>query len=475
MNINLKKIMNFVSENFKIVMLTVILSAVITLMNYKSLGLKDSAMTFIATLSLLIEIYLIKKDKKASALMFILTFPIMVTSRKICGTELSVFKYNYESIYITILFIADFFAIKDNVKFLMDKYKSIRRLFIYILMFIIFAVNSCTFSESFMMSFGEVIISIIIPVMFMLSVIEIFNKEDLKDIEYMLIFGITFSCLYGFLQIFMSRIPMRQISRNRELLTFGYHNVNIFAGILMCIMPFLIEKILYEKKSKKESIILSLIFIICLAGLLLTFTRGAWLTLIVVLFLMLISKKYRKVIIAFLALFVVAAKPLISFILQRGTSTSILNNQSAIARLQSIFNSLYMMSLYPFGIGSGNYENMYKKNLIDSYYFIPENIRQQISVANYSLENAHNLWLQIGVDLGIICLIVFLIIFINRIKSSVKVFDCKKGLTVSLIVYILFSLITGIEFDHKGVITEALIIWLIFAMTIITEKKSCEV
>lgn len=206
-----------------------------------------------------------------------------------------------------------------------------------------------------------------------------------------------------------------------------------------------------------------------------TFTRGAWLTLIVVLFLMLISKKYRKVIIAFLALFVVAAKPLISFILQRGTSTSILNNQSAIARLQSIFNSLYMMSLYPFGIGSGNYENMYKKNLIDSYYFIPENIRQQISVANYSLENAHNLWLQIGVDLGIICLIVFLIIFINRIKSSVKVFDCKKGLTVSLIVYILFSLITGIEFDHKGVITEALIIWLIFAMTIITEKKSCEV
>lgn len=474
MNTSLKRIRNFISDNFKAVILMVILSAVITLINYKSVGFKDSAMIFIATLSLLIEIYLIGKDKKLSVLLFILTFPIMVTSRKICGTETSLFKYNYESIYITILFIADFFPIKSNVKYLVNNYKSIKRLFTYILVFVIFAVNSCTFSGSFVMSLGEVFISVIIPIMFMLCAIEVFGKEDLKKIEYMLICGITFSCLYGFLQIFTDRIPLSKISRNRELLTFGYHNVNIFAGILMCIMPFLIEKILYEKKSKKESIVLCLIFLICIAGLLLTFTRGAWLTFIVVFFLMLISKKYRKVIIAFLALFVACAKPLISFILRRGTSTSILNNQSAIARMQSIFNSLYMMFLYPFGIGAGNYEGMYRKNLIDSYYFIPENIRQQINVANYSLENAHNLWLQIGVDFGIICMIVFLIIFINRIKASAKVFSSKKGLTVSLIVYILFSVTTGIEFNHKGVITETLIIWLVFAMTIITEK-SCEV
>lgn len=442
-----------------------IISVVLSLLFFKELGVKDAGMFFLATWLLLIEIYLIKFDVKLSILLFIISFPIMATARKVCYFDFLFFKVTYETIFITILFSFNFKKVKSLFKeYIKDKSSKAFKFTMLLVTLVIFAYNSSIFSINIYSSITEIFISIIIPIMFMFSVIANFDKDDIKKIAYALIISISFSCIYGFLQIFLYHIPFNAISSNRQFLTFGYHNINIFACILMMIMPYLLQAILYEKNSKREKIFLSFALVVSLIALFLTYTRGAWLAFLLVIFLILLSKKYRKFIYGLGLIFIVIAKPLISFILSRGTSTSILTDESAIARVQSIFTSIRIIMDYPFGTGAATYADMYKKYLDAGYMLMPEGLRSSIHVATYALENAHNLWLQIGVEFGIVCLIVYLLIIINRVRATLKNYPINRASFISLTMFLVFTILTGFEFNHKGVITNNLILWLVFAM-----------
>lgn len=456
---------NLNKKQYTLFTLLGVISIGISILFLKKLGVKDAAMFFLATWLLIMEVYLIKRDIKTSILLFIISFPIMATARKVCNFDFLIFRVTYETIYITVLFLSNIKNIISLLKLYLKNKKSLEFKFIMgILIYIIFGYNSSVFSQNTYNSISEIFISILIPIMFMLSVISNFKSENVKKIVYALIISITLSSLYGFLQIFLYHIPIKAISSNREYLTFGYHNINIFACILMMIIPFLLQAILYEKNSKKESIFLILSLIISLMALFLTYTRGAWLAFLFAVFLILLSKKYRKYIYVLGIIFIAIAKPLISFILSRGTSTSIFTDESAIARIQSIFTSIRIITVYPFGTGAGTYAVMYKRYLEAGYMLIPVELRNNIQVANYALETAHNLWLQIGVELGLMCLIVFLLIFINRVRATFKNYHINRASFISLVMFLIFSVLTGFEFNHKGVITNNLILWLVFAM-----------
>lgn len=442
-----------------------LLSLILSVIFFKQLGAKDAAMFFIGTILLLLEIYLLRVNKKLSVLLFIISFPIIVTARKICYFDFLVFRITFETIYITILFLSSFKDIIQLLKSYLHTKDSLEFKFIILLLaFIIFAYNSSIYSFRLNTSITEIFISVITPVIFMLSVISIFRKEDMKNLWLALIIGIDLSCLYGFLQIVLYHIPFKEIKSNREFLTFGYHNINIFASILMMIMPFLLEILLYKNKTIKEKLFITFSLAVSLFALFLTYTRGAWISFLIALFLVLISKKYKRVIYVLLFLFICVAKPVISFILKRGTSTSIFADESAIARVQSIFTSIKMIITYPFGTGSATFAEMYKKYMESGYLLIPQSIRAKIHVANYALENAHNLWLQIGVELGLVCLIIFILIFVNRVKLAIKNYRNNRPNIISLVMFLIFSILTGFEFNHKGVITNNLILWLVFAM-----------
>jgi O-antigen ligase len=458
-------------KQYPIFALIILISLVLSILFYNKLGAKDAAVFFVGTVLLLVEIYVMKLDRKLSVLVFIVSLPIIVTARKVCYFNILIFRVTYETIYITLLFLASYKDIKGLIRqYLINKDTKTFKLIMLLIMFMVFSYNSSIYSHNIYESVTENYISVVIPIMFMLAVVANFQYDNIKKIYFALIISIDLSCIYGFLQIYMNGITFSTIKSSRELLTFGYHNINIFASILMMIMPFLLQLILYSKNNKVEKLILTISLIVNLSALFITYTRGAWLSFIILVFLILLSRKYKKLIFILFLLFIAVSKPLISYILKRGTNTDILSNESAIARIQSIFTSFTTMFDYPFGTGAKTFATIYKEYLDAGYMIMPESLRYKIKVANYALENAHNLWLQIGVELGIVCLIVFILIMINIFRTAFINYRLNRANIGSLVMFLAFSVLTGFEFNHKGVITNNLILWLVFAMIQINSR-----
>lgn len=469
---NIKK---FLKQNYIILCSIFAISIVVFLFLFRKFGMKDSAMISLATAMLILEIYYASVDMKKSMLLFIVSFPIFVTARKAVYFDILFVKVTYESIYITIMFILNIKSIFKFIRGKLQNKESLSSRFLFlVLIFVILATNSNIFSENILKSLSSTHISIYIPVMFMLISLVSFKEEDIKNIYYALILSVNLSCFYGFSQVITNGMTLRTISRNRDLLTFGYHNVNIFAGILLLIVPLVLEIVLYRKLNKKEKIFIYGSLFINMIALAITFTRGAWISFLIAAFIMLISKKYKKIVYIFGIVFLLSSKWIVTFILHRGQiNAEFFKNESMMARLQGIVASIKIIIKYPFGTGGATFAELYKKFAIDAYLTFPESIRLKAPIANYSLEMAHNLWFQIAVEFGIVCSILFFIIIINRLKVIFQNYSENRGIFTSIIVYLIFSVLTGIEFDHKGVITGTLIIWLIFAVAELKNKEGC--
>lgn len=446
----------------------IVFSSAISLLNFSRLGVKDSGMLFMATALITVAIYLAFKDKKKSLLLFIISLPILVTARKAFYFDFLIFKITYETIYVSFIFILSFKDILEWCKSLYNSQnKTTLNFIIYVGIFGVFAINSSIFSLDIMRSLGYTFISVIVPIMFMLCVIIIFKREDINSIYYALFIQISFSSLYGFYQVFSNGKSLS----DRSVLTFGYHNVNIYAGLVILLIPFMMEMFFYGKRKIRERVLLGGILLLNTFALYITFTRGALLAFLISVPIIFISKRYKWILYGIGALGIVAAKPGFSYIVRRGTSTSLFSNESTIARIQSLFTSGKIFESLPFGVGAGNFAEFYKAFSIKGYLAMPEGFRTGILVASYNLEAAHNLWLQILVELGIVCAVVFLVIIINRLKLSIKNFRSNRPAIGAILAYLVFSMLTGVEFEHKGVITITLVIWLIFGIIEINNRE----
>ena len=469
---NIKELLK---KNHILLCIIFIISMLVFLFLFRRIGIKDSVMVSFATAMLIIDLYVATVDMKKSILLFILCFPIFVTARKVVYFDILFIKVSCESIYITIIFILN---VKNIVKYvkskLYNKESNSSKFLFLIIIFVVLATNSNIFSEHIMKSLSSTYISIFIPVMFMLIILVNFKKEDTKNIFFALIVSIDLSCFYGFSQVITNRMSLGDVMRNRNLITFGYHNVNIGAGIILLIVPLVLELILYRELNKKEKIFVYGSLFINMIALLITFTRGAWFSFLIVTFIMLISKKYKKIVYFLGIAFLVSSKWIVTFILQRGqVNVEILKNESIMARLQAIVASVIVVIKYPFGAGGATFAELYKKYAMNAYLAFPESFRINAPVANYSMENAHNLWFQIAVEFGIVCSMLFFIIIINRLKVIFENYSENRGVFTTIVIYAIYSVLTGNEFDHKGVITGTLIIWLIFAIVELNNKEEC--
>ncbi len=464
---DVKKLIN---KYYKLGLISLALSIVLALPIMIQYGKKDAIMFVGSAFFLVLEILLLFKDKRLSILLFILSFPILVIARKFCYFNLFIFKITFETIYISIAFIVSFKEIKNIILRLLQNKKGLNLKFIiYTIIFLILAVNSSIFSHNVLNSAANVYISIIIPIAFILVVLANLSKSDKYYVYYALIAGLDFSCLYGIAQ--MRGVSFSQVKYHRLYLTFGYHNVNIFSAVLILILPLLFEMILYKKTTIKEKIFLFISFGLFSLATYMTYSRGAWLCYLISIGIIFISKKYKYVALLELLAIPIAFKPVMSKILTRGyATTSFFMSQSNMARIQSYFTSFVMMVAHPFGIGGGSYGDMYLKYAEKGYLNMPDLMRANLQVADYALEHAHNLFLQIGVEYGIIVMILFIAIIVNRLSAVLKDYEHNRGIFAAIIAFIIISVLTGGEFDHKGVITPTLILWLLFGMTILNSN-----
>ncbi|WP_238882190.1 O-antigen ligase [Clostridium sp. YIM B02551] len=443
----------------------------------RKIGIKDSTTFALALALVLFEIVLSKEDINRSILLFILSLPVLVTARKVFYLDVKLIILNFESIYIIGVFALNFTRIKNMLGEYNKSKNLTRNLFTYIIFFVICSYISAIFSPDIMKSFALTTTSVLIPIMFMFVLAAVISKDEMHRVIFMLILAVNLSCLYGFVQIIKNHaFSFAALKASRDIITFGFHNSNNFVFVILIVYPLLVDTLLYKKYSETNKIFYIVSFLLQSLSIFVTFSRGAWLAVIIIFILLLLNKRYIKIFYAFIGIVLATAKWTIPYIMHRGIQgVSLLQNESTMARVQAIITSIYVSIKYPFGIGMGFFNEFYRKYVLDGYMMLPEDLRNNSAVPDYTMELAHNVLMQISVELGIFALIVFIMIYANRIKACVLSYTESKAINASLVMYMFLGITTGIEFNHKGVVTPTIMLWIVIALSVInTRPKKIE-
>ncbi len=178
----------------------------------------------------------------------------------------------------------------------------------------------------------------------------------------------------------------------------------------MLLMASVLARIFHEKTSLKKKWLDLITALLGIFFILLTFTRGAWVAVIIML-LFLGVFRHRWILPIIVLLFLVCGYFMPQKVLDRATSRVIGD------RLILWKSAILMIIDHPYiGIGYGN------KNYGTLY---PEYI--SVGAQDGILNNAHNLYLQIGVELGLLGVCAYLILFIAMIYHLVRLLSLRIG------------------------------------------------
>ena len=192
-------------------------------------------------------------------------------------------------------------------------------------------------------------------------------------------------------------LPVGLFERFRMLVSDSVHP-NVLAGNLVILMPFALAATLFglpraswRHKSWLVQLFGGLVFLAMLVVLILTQSRGAWLGFGMFVMLMALLRWRRGWIIVMLgaiaagvAIYVVGLKPLLEMLVASSSINTLDGRQEIWSR------AIYMIQDFPYtGIGMGTFGNV-----ADLLY--PFSL-----TASGPIPHAHNLFLQVAVDLGI--------------------------------------------------------------------------
>lgn len=448
-----------------------ITSILLQMILISKIGVKDSTTFTFAFILVVFDIYIAKNNIKSSLVLFILSLPILLTARKVFYYDIKLLVLNFEGLYILGAYVFNYKLIIKNINTIVNQKKSVKRFLSLTTLYIIASYISVIFSPNPMKSFAVTTTTIMIPILFMTILIAVIAKDELDGFILTLILSVDLSCFYGIIQIMKNRLfSINLLKTSRDLVTFGYHNPNNFVFVLLIIYSLVVNRLLYYYKNqdRKIKVIYYISFLIQTITIALTFSRGAWLAAIIVFFILLLDRRYKKIWLVLVSLFLVTVKWTIPYILRRGVAdVSLFQNESTMARIQALITNILISIKYPFGVGIGNYNEFYKQNVIEGYLLLPESFRKLATVPFYTMELAHNILMQISVEQGIVALILFIILFLNRIKYSLLNFKNSKVYFTALAIYMFLGVTTGIQFNHKGMITPTIILWIIISFSII--------
>lgn len=464
--------MDKIKQNLIKLILSTFLAVICGVLAINKVGIKDGATFTLSVILTICIMILVRKDVKKATYLFIISMPILVTARKLLYADFFILKLNFESIIIVYIFAIKYKEILEKFKKLFKENYISKKLFYFSGFFIVASYVSSVFSHNFINSLQLTTTSVLIPALLIIIIVGIFDKGDIKNITYSLIISINLSCLYGIVQVLGIGLNLNVIKTSREYLTFGYHNVNIFVNIALLVYPLLLSELLYKNTSKKEKIFLMGSLLLQTGSIFITFSRGAWLALAIVVVAIFFSKKYKIIFVAMMVMGLLLSNLLLPSILSRGSGNqSFLANTSNTARILSIYTSKEIIENNIYGVGFGNFNEKYRDYVISGYLSINEEDRKQMSTPLYSLEHAHNFFLSIGVELGIFTLVAVILIFAERIIKCIKKFNINRAILISIGMFIFIGLTTGIELNHKGVVTNMYILWIIFSLITLQEYE----
>lgn len=352
-----------------------------------------------------------------------------------------------------LLSVLEIISNKDKFK---DKFKSIFKEFKYtfigIILFFIAIFISVFFSDNILKSikiFFEYYIYRAFPLFLVLFFID--NRKKIAIIITCVILSFTIANIFAIVQFSLTGI-LRSSS-------FAANPMSL-AGFLVIVTPIIFVEVLNNKKNIPKSISIILLFI-SLVALIVNATRGAWVSLVIVIPMLMILlnniKTSKKIIYCILPFIIVISIIFNNELIEKRVDSIVdLNNQSNAERIL-LWKSSYNMFLDNpiFGVGIGMFKNKYQNE-----YILPE------AKIRY-LGHAHNNFIHILAENGIVGLTMFInmiiILFIDFIKKwyRTKVISCV--MFIGAFFGFLIQGLTEYNFGNSAVVK---LFWLILALSI---------
>jgi len=273
-------------------------------------------------------------------------------------------------------------------------------------------------------------------------------KITIKEIVIALLCTSFASVIVAFVEFRTIGFDPILIYASRMRFGFGYHNTNLF-GIHSAILFPITVYALTDKRYSDYRFIAVTSFIILLLLSVICFNRGTFIVLGLQILILYFRRQNRPVIYLILISAIVLGflfrdillLYILRFIAGGGSETKLtFVDNSAIYRIDAWRVGLLVLFNYPFGVGAGSFQYMYE---------------MYGSIKNLYLGTPHQLLLSIGVDYGVPCLVVFIVILFIAIRKSKELYaDNKENnslfyyVIISFIGYFVYGLITDGELSH---------------------------
>lgn len=347
-------------------------------------------------------------------------------------------------------------SITPDFKF--KHYKINMWVFAFAIVIAISALISISLTESI-----QIAMLMVAFVMFYFVVINVVTtRKQLKSLLYSMTVMAAITAVYGIYQYIFGDVyalawideDMFEDIRLRVYSTF--ENPNVYGEYLLFIIPMVVSLFWSEKGFKKKFFLLS---ILALTGtaLILTFSRGCWLGIIFAIFILaiIINKKF---IILGIALLFMLPFILPETIVNRFMSIGNMGDSSTSYRFYIWMGTLAMLKDYWLsGVGMG----------ITSF----NTIYPLYSYNNISAPHAHNLYLQVIVEYGIVGFITMAGVVYNYFKEAIISINKRKdlvlgGLMCGMLGFLVQSMTDHTWYNYRVVF----MFWVIIALTVVAAQ-----
>lgn len=362
-----------------------------------------------------------------------------------------------------------------------------------ILSFISICTLSLIWSDSFFVSLKELPLFLAGPLLYFVITNNISDERQIcRILNVLLIVGSLFG-IYGIFQYngIDFSFWLRNIGRQQVFGLFG--NVNFFAEYLIVPLPIAVS-LFFATQNKLKKILLLIGIIVMGASLTATFTRGSYLgfsvSLIFMSFLFLISrgknfiKKNRKIFIIILAVVIIITflfiipNPLnksgtaIEKIKSRISISQLTQSSSIKRRIATWKFTVLMIKDHPLlGSGIGTYKYNTLKYQAE---FFKQGENRSLYPHGFA-EKAHNEYLQLWAEMGIVGLGIFVWLIISYFSCGIKILrkikdEYKQGIIIGLMGSVVAVLIDGLFGFPLHLPATVILFWLVLALTIATIK-----
>lgn len=364
----------------------IIFMSLIVLLTYLFLSTK----IFFATILLFVGIFFVFYDIKTGLCLMAFAYPFLPDMLGLLG------------------FLAMGFMVFIRQIILGEKDFSVDILGLPIGFFLIYAIINTFTSVNVMGSIRDLALNCA-GISFVFAMVNSLNKkEDINVFVSFLMLSSLFAALVGVRQIFtgvVMRPEWTDVENSQDIAVRIYSvftNPNIFAEYLVILTPLAVGTMWYTKSMKKKLTFIIGVGVLLLA-LLMTMSRGGWLGIFVAAFVFVLIVDKRLLVLA-IPIVLIAVPFLPKSILQRFISIGS-NVDSSI---------LYRTKIYQITA------NIIKDNFINGvgFGYIPFKQVYETYIRTMPIYHAHNTFLEIFAEGGIIGLLVFLILIFSLIKNG---------------------------------------------------------